>query len=98
VDATVALELEQATQCGTLVATASAVPFAPLEHGPRSLELAQVALVVLVGEGDETAQGLARLAVSVGSVSGAIVVSRAPPSRASRIVRYLRNTYEESET
>ena len=70
VDAAVALELEQAAHRRAPVAAAAAVGLAPLERGPRLLELAQVALVVLVGESDEAAQRLARLLTLGGCGSG----------------------------
>ena len=60
-DAALALELEQAAHGGAPAPPAAAVGLAPLERGPRLLELAQVALVVLVGETNEAAQRLARL-------------------------------------
>ena len=59
------------------VAAAAAVGLAPLERGPRLLELAQVALVVLVGESDEAAQRLARLLTLGGCGSGLGVAVRA---------------------
>ena len=64
------VELEQAAPRRAPVAAAAAVGLAPLERGPRLLELAQVALVVLVGESDEAAQRLARLLTLGGCGSG----------------------------